>query len=155
MHLRNDISAHPLSATLFMMWWLVVFAFTFATWSGGMSAMSVWLHVATAVIAGALVAYWRFPVSEGLLARGWRLAGPPMAGSLVAIVIVSVVFVREALFAGTGDVLDVARAAELFVSWAVATAILAAIGLLCGLVGGWVGRLVAYFERRERVRQLR
>lgn len=93
--LWTDVTSHVHSAATFVLWWLGVVAFTFFSWSGGMSDLAVSLHVATAVIAGALVAWWRFPSREGLLVAGWRPAGPPLAGALVAVATVSGVFVRE------------------------------------------------------------
>ena len=141
--LWNDISVHRTSAALFLLGWLGVFALTFVTWPGGMSDLAVSLHVAAAMIAGALVAWWRFPASEGLLVGGWRPAGPPLAGAFVAIVVVSVVFIGDGLIAAKSGRWSVTRGAELLAGWLVASAILGAIGLLCGLVGGIASRFVA------------
>lgn len=132
---------------LFLAWWAGIFAFTFATWSGGMPDLAVSLHVATAVLAGALVAWWRFPVRDGLLIR-WRPAPPSMAGAIVAIAVVSVVFIREALVATTAGEWSLAGVAEFLASWLVASVILGAIGLLCGLAGGMAAGLVGkYFKQ--------
>jgi hypothetical protein len=143
MRLWNDVTVHRTSAALFVLWWVSVVAFTFFTWSGGMSDLSVSLHVATAIIAGGLVAWWRFPVREGLLVDGWRPAGSPLAGALVAIATVSGVFVREGVIALASNERGLARGAELFASWLVASAILGAIGFLCGLLGAVTSGFIA------------
>ena len=150
MRLWNEISAHRTSAAIFAAGWLGVFAFTFLTWAEGMSDLAVSLHVASAVTAGALVGWWQFPAGGGLLASGWRPAGPPSAGAFVAVAVVTAVFMREALTVAMSGRFSAIRGAELAASWLAASAILGAIGLLCGLLGGMASRFVAsHFKSRS------
>lgn len=147
--LSHEISTHRTSALVFILWWLCVLVFTFVTETGGISDYAVSFHVATAVLAGAVVAWWRYPVRDGLLLR-WSPAPPALAGALVAIVIVSIIFIREAINAAATREWGVARVADLLVSWVVAAAILGSIGLLCGLTGAIAaGSLARHFKNRS------
>ncbi len=113
--------------------------------SGGMSDFAVSLQIAAAFAAGGLVGWWQFPLREGLLVNNRRPAAAPLAGALVAVTTVSLVFIREAIVAAISDGWRLSDLADLLLSWLAA-------GVLLGVIGsffGWVGALIAAeFARR-------
>ena len=141
--LWHDINTHRASASVFFFSWLGVFTYTFLTWTRGIPPLATALHLAMPVLSGALVAWWRFPRSEGLLASGWRPAGPPLSGILIAVVAVSVVFLREAIVAVASGSGSVTYAGDFLLSWLVATSIFAAIASVFALFGAFASRLLA------------
>jgi hypothetical protein len=144
-----DISTHPISAGGFLVCWLAVYGYTFLTWSRGISNLAVLLHLASPVISGALVAWWRFPLHESLLDGRWRPAGPPLSGVLVAVVVVSVVFLREGVRAGLSGSWRVADAGGFLLSWLVAAALLGAIGSVLALFGAVLSRSLAGHLKKQ------
>ena len=141
--LGRDIAQHPVSAGAFLMCWIAVFAWTFMTWSHGMSDVAVTFQVLATMIAGGMVGWWRYPLREGLLVNGRRPAGAPLAGALVAIATVSVVFLREAVVVIASAEWRGSSAADFVLSWLVASALLGAIGSVFGLFGALVSGFVA------------
>lgn len=146
LHMRQllrDIVAHPVSAGSFLLCWLLIFAYTFPSGTPGIPDVVVLLHLAMPVLSGALVGWWRFPLREGLLANRWRPAGPPLSGILVAVVAVSVVFVREGVESVASGTWRLAHIGGFLVSWLGATAVFAAIGSVFGLFGALLSRPLA------------
>ena len=147
--LWGDVSRHPVAAGCFLSYWLAVLVFTLLTWSRGMSNLAVLFHLATPVIAGALVGWWRYPRWESLLDGHWRLAGAPLSGAILAVVIVSFVFLREgaqAVVSGNGRI---GAVGGIVLSWLVASVILGAIGSVFALFGALVSRSVAGILRQR------
>lgn len=124
--LWSDIRQHPHSAGLFVVGWLSLFAYTFASWGRGMSDLAYLMHWLSPIVAGALVGWLRFPTREGLLVDRRRFAGAPLAGILVAFCAVSVVFAREAAAALLSGEFDAAGAAGFVVAWLLASLIFGA-----------------------------
>lgn len=146
--LWNDIRQHPRSAGLFIVGWLSLFAYTFASWGRGMPRLAYLIHWISPIVAGALVGWWRFPTREGLLVDRRRFAGAPLAGILVAFCTVSVVFAREAAVALLSGKFDAAGAADFVVAWLLASLILGIIASVLGLFGAWLSRLLRAFSGR-------
>ena len=136
--LWKDVRSHPKSAGAFFLCWLAVFAYTFLVWEHGIPMPAFALHLAMPALSGAVVAWWRFPRWEGLLVRGWRPAGPPLSGMLVAVVAVSVVFLREGVVAVTSGEWRAAQLGGFLLSWLVASGIFAAIASVLALLGAAV-----------------
>jgi hypothetical protein len=146
--LWKDVGSHPKSAGAFFMCWLAVFAYTFLVWKRGIPMQAMALHLAMPVLSGALVAWWRFPRREGLLVRGWRPAGPPLSGMLVAVVAVSVVFLREGAVAATSGTWRAAQLGDFLLSWLVASSLFAAIASVLALLGAAVSHGLMKVLRR-------
>jgi hypothetical protein len=144
-----DVSRHAVAAGGFLLYWVAVYVFTFATWSRGMSNRAVLFHVASPVIAGALVGWWRYPRWESLLDRRWHMAEAPLAGAILALAIVSVVFVREAVQGLASGNAHIGAAGGMIFSWLVASVLLGAIGAVLALFGALLSRLVAGVLRRR------
>jgi hypothetical protein len=143
--LWKDITQHPVSAGAFLLCWIAVFAWTLMTWSHGMSDLAVSLQVIATMIAGGLVGWWRYPSREGLLVNGRRPAGAPLAGALVAITTVSIVFLREAVVEIASGDWRASNTADFVLSWLVASALLGAIGSVLALFGALVSGLFARY----------
>ena len=141
--LWSDIRQHSFSAGCFFVCWLALFAFTFATFTSGMSNLAYVLHLLSPVAAGALVGWWRYPAREGLLSGGWRIAGAPLAAILVALFTVSVVFLREGTLALLSGNWQFADFGGFVLGWLVASAILGSISSVFGLFGALLSGLVA------------
>lgn len=147
--LWSDVSSHPAAAGCFFSYWVAVFALTFVTWSRGMSDVAVLWHLTTPVIAGALVGWWRYPRWESLLDGRWHLREAPLSGAIVAVVVVSVVFLREGAQALVSGHAHIGAVGGMIVSWLLASVILGAIGSVLALFGGLVSRSVAGVLRRQ------
>ena len=147
--LWGDVSRHPVAAGCFVLYWVALYVFTFSTWSRGMSNLAVLFHLASPVIAGALVGWWRYPRWESLLDGRWRIAGAPLSGAILALVIVSVVFVREAVQALASGNARIGAAGGMILSWLVASVILGAIAAVLALFGALLSRSVAGVLRRR------
>ena len=141
--LWHDINTHRASASVFLFCWLGVFTYTFLTWTRGIPPLAMALHLVMPVLSGALVAWWRFPRCEGLLASGWRPAGPPLSGILIAVVAVSVVFLREAIVAVESGSGSVTHAVDFLLSCVVATSIFAAIASVFAPFVAFASQLIA------------
>jgi len=108
------------------------------------------LHISAPTIAGGIVGLWRFPRREGLLDGRIRLAGAPLAGALVAISSVSVVFIADGVRKQFSGRWEAVATAEFFLSWVAASVLLAIVSLVFGLLGGFISAHLASFLNRVR-----
>ena len=138
-----DIETHPRTSLAFAGAWSALFAYTFIGYSHGMPSFAFALHLATPLLSGSIVGWWRSPAREGFLVNGWKLAGAPLSGALVAVLAVSAVFLHEAIRDIASRSFGLFRIGELVISWFVAALIFAAIASVLALVGGAVSAFVA------------
>ncbi len=141
--LWHDITDHPFSVALFLVYWLAAWAITYLTWQGGMAPPAVILHLLSAVIAGGLVGWWRAPVREGLLVGRGHLAGGPLAAALVILVDIAFLFGSDWL----RDLLHREWKWGGVVEWLVWSAVFGLFGLVLGLLGALAGSTLARVAR--------
>ena len=137
--LWQEINDHRRPSALFLTYWLAAWAVTALTWSGGMGALAVILHLFSPVIAGGMMGWWRAPEREGLLVGRGHLAGGPLAGALVMLANVALTFVAAAVAALLNGTWEWAG----FVEWLAFSAAFGLLGLVLGLGGALVGSAFA------------
>ena len=94
--LWHDIIGHPVSAALFLGYWLAFWVMHWSLgWSSGIPGAGMIFGLSAPVIAAGLVGGWRAPTREGLLVERRHLAGGPLAAVLVILVDIVLVFVPD------------------------------------------------------------
>jgi hypothetical protein len=139
-----DVRHHPVAAALFLVYWLVAWAVAILTWSkDGMSAPAAAMLMLGPVLAGGLVGWWRAPAREGLFVGRGHLAGGPLAGALVMLADVTVIFAAD----GLDDLRHGAwkwQGVLVWLGWCIVFGLLA---LVLGLVGSFLGASLARVMR--------
>ena len=143
---RNMVE-HRVAAASFVLCWLSVLVWALLTSPSSMPDYAVSLQVIAAAAAGAFVGWWQFPQRDGLLA-GRRLAQGPLAGALVAVVVVTLVFLREAVLVVFADTWQLSRIPEFLISWLVASLLLGAIGSFLGMLGALSSGILAALVKK-------
>jgi len=135
--LWHDIKTHRLAAALFLVFWLAIWGFTVATWTGGTNPLPFRLHVLMSFVAGALAGWWRNTTAR-------RITGGMLAGLLFCVINWAIYVVFDTpRHAGTPS--------EGFWGMALLFGILnAGIGIVLGMVGGIISALLAAALHRVR-----
>jgi hypothetical protein len=134
--LLRDITSHRRSASCFAAVWIVVAGLTALTWHDGLSLAAMAALAVLPFMAGAIVGWWRISANPaddhpcGML-----------AGALVALFDIAIVFVLDWKFSTTNDG---SWQWGVFALWLVIGAVFAAVGAAIGFIGG----LTAHVARR-------
>ena len=143
--LWHDIKTHRLATALFLVFWLAIWGIIVSPWDSGIPFLGLYLHLLLALVAGALVGWWR---NRSTIADS--ITGGMLAGLLVCVINGVIEVVLQTLpVLGTAQPNPDTTWLEYGVEALGMGLAYAVIGIAFGMVGGLLGALLAAALRRE------
>jgi hypothetical protein len=148
-HLWRDIARQRATALTFAGCWLALWVWTQATRNGptgDISPVPSILLLFAVIVAGAVVSWWRTRNEEAPASFKHALVGGAMAGMLLMIANVVIVFAIEAVYSIGRPGFNLGALAE-FAEWLISFGI---FGLLLGFIGAIAGSSLARLRGAKR-----